>query len=98
MRFEDFSFEQRPLSELPTLEELVNDFNGDDQWVDGEGEGGGLVFDDHIIVWQDELLTTSEMLSIAEEQLERREEDRLAEQRDQITEEVDRINWIHGGF
>ena len=98
LRFEDFSFEQRPLSELPTLEELHDDFSGNDRWVDGEGEGGGLVFRNHIIIWQDEPLTDSDMLAIVEEQLERREEDRLSEQRDQITEELDRVNWIDGGF
>ena len=98
LRFDDFSFEQRPLSELPTGEELGNDFSGDDQWVDGDGEGGGLVYGNHIIVWQDEPLTDSDMLEIVEEQLERREEDRLDEEEDQITEELDRVNWIDGGF
>ncbi len=103
MRFEDFSFEQRPLSDLPMLdyEEVLSwlvDFNANDQWVSGEEYviEAALVQGEHIIIWQDEPLTDSDMLEIVEEQLERREEDRLAEERDQITEGP--TKWIEEGF
>lgn len=79
MRFEDFSFEQRPLSDLPTLdyEEVLSwlvDFNANDQWVSGNEYviEAALVRGEDITVWQDEPLTDSDMLEIVEEQLERR--------------------------
>jgi hypothetical protein len=61
MQVEDFTFEQRPLSELPDsdLSQWLADFNGDDQWYD-EGNHvtrAAVVLGDHIIIWQDESLT-----------------------------------------
>jgi hypothetical protein len=60
MRVEDFTFEQRPLGELPTTGDLISwlaDFGGDDQWVLGENEEAAVVLGDHIIIWRDEPLT-----------------------------------------
>lgn len=39
MRVEDFDFEQRSLSDVPTTGDLISwlaDFGGDDQWVLGK--------------------------------------------------------------
>ena len=55
----NFTFEQRPLSELPgsDLSQWLADFGGDDQWWDGDPVEQAAVLGDHIIVWKDEPLT-----------------------------------------
>ena len=61
MKVEDFSFEQRSSTELPTsgLSQWLADFNGDDQWYEegNHGTKAAVVLGDHIIVWQDGPLT-----------------------------------------
>ena len=62
MRVEDFSFEERPLSELPDsdLSQWLADFHGDDQWKVEEGDNviqAVVVLGNHIIFWQDQPLT-----------------------------------------
>ncbi len=56
-----FTFEQRPLSELPDsdLSQWLAEFHGDDQWqvADEHVTQAVVVQDHHIIIWQDEPLT-----------------------------------------
>ncbi len=62
----EFTFEQRPLSDLP--DDLI-EFGGDDQWVDWEGDevvSGAVVLGDQVIVWQDDPLTDQGKQDIAE--------------------------------
>jgi hypothetical protein len=58
---DDFSFEQRPLSELPEsdLSQWLAEFHGDDQWqvADDRVTQAVVVRGHHIIIWQDEPLT-----------------------------------------
>jgi hypothetical protein len=56
-----FTFEQRPLSELPDsdLSQWLADFHGDDQWqvADDRVTQAVVVQGHHIIIWQDAPLT-----------------------------------------
>lgn len=75
MRIEDFSFELRPLSDLPPddgdLTDWLADLNCDDAvWVvsgDGQPEQAGAAGDDHIILWQDEPITDEHKRDAVEE-------------------------------
>ena len=60
MKVDDFTFEHRPVSELPDsdLAQWLADFNGDDQWsVEGDTTEAAVVLGDHIIIWKDESVT-----------------------------------------
>jgi hypothetical protein len=66
MEIGEFTFEQRPLSDLP--DDLI-EFGGDDQWVDWKGDqvvSGAVVLGDQVIVWQDDPLTDQGKQDIAE--------------------------------
>jgi hypothetical protein len=64
MRVDDFTYGQRPLSELPDDDDLAcslhEEFESDDQWVDTDAEHviqAVVVCGGHIIIWQDKPLT-----------------------------------------
>ena len=70
MRVDDFTFELRPLNELPydndgDLIEWLADFGGQDQWVtdgdDGHITQAAVIVGCDIIIWQDEPLTDQDM-------------------------------------
>ena len=70
MTVDDFVFEKRPLSDLPTLDtgdadidlhSWLDDFDGEDQRICDDDEGfvvqAAVVFRNCFIIWQDEPLT-----------------------------------------
>ena len=58
MRVEDFTFEQRPLSELPADDpsQWLADFGGDDFWFEGPPDPfitkAVVVSGTHLMIWQ----------------------------------------------
>jgi hypothetical protein len=70
MTVDDFVFEKRPLSDLPTLDtgdadidlhSWLDDFDGEEQWISDDDEGfvvqAAVVVRNCFIIWQDEPLT-----------------------------------------
>lgn len=104
MRVEDFTFEQRPLSALPTTSDLISwlaDFGGDDQWVDGD-EQAVVVLGDHIIVWKDGPLTDEDKRSAVAEYEDTLEADAARDEdgcyADNHDAEDAAYNWYEEGF
>ena len=81
----NYTFEQRPLSELTTpyedlIQWLCDEFRGDDQWVDATSKGitgAVVVCGDDITIWKDGPLTDKDKddaVSEYEDHLEREAE------------------------
>ena len=106
MRVEDFTFEQRPLSNLPdpnsNLSQWLADFNGDDQWYEGRPvTKAAVIFGDHIIFWKDEPLTDEDKRDAVAEYEERMEYEEIEDALDDSdcdAENTAQTNWQREGF
>ena len=105
MRIDEFTFEQRPLRELPdgNLSQWLADFRGDDQWYEGSPVTQAVVIrGNRIIIWQDEPLTDEDKQSAVAEYEDTMEAEAARDEEGCYAEECDAedsaYNWNEEGF